>query len=155
MSPEALGESASEKMLAHIFRVMQENENFLHNSSEGTYNTVMRLVNDAIDHVGFASKRRKNSKQHAERSMVFFVHHILMPFSYALYLDMIAGNAPACFMELRLMLEAMAECYVADVTYRELPFFHDRLSSLKKEKQRAWQIVSRAGKRLGVPCQNM
>jgi len=149
MHPEALGESASEKMLAHIFRVMRENEKFLHNRAEGIYDAVMRLVNDAIDHVGFASKRMKDSKQHAERSMVFFVHHILMPFSYALYVDLIAGNAPACFMELRLMLEAMAECYLADFTYRELSFFHDRLESLEKEKLRAWRIVSQAGKRLG------
>lgn len=146
MVPDVLGETASEKMLSHIFNVMRENEAFLHNNAEEAYDAVVSLMNDAIEQAGLSAKLVKNSEHPSELAMTFFIHHVLMPFSYGVYIDLLAGNTPTCFMQLRLMLETMGECYLADEKYEGVSFFHDRLESLKQEKLRPWKIVSRAGK---------
>ena len=56
-----------------------------------------------------------------------------MPSSYAIYIDLLIGNLPACFMELRLMLESLIKCYLADLKYPEQSFFQRKLELLEKE----------------------
>jgi hypothetical protein len=147
--PELSNGSASEELLAHIFGVMRENEAFLHNNAEEACDAVIGLVNGAIDQAGLSAEQAKNSERPAELAIAFFVHHALMPFSYAIYIDLVAGNLPACFMQLRLILETMAECYLADAKYEGTPFFYDRIKSLDRENLRPWRIISKAGRSIG------
>lgn len=56
-----------------------------------------------------------------------------MPSSYAIHTDLLIGNLPACFMELRLMLESLIKCYLADLKYPEQSFFQRKLELLEKE----------------------
>lgn len=78
--------------------------------------------------------REKDSREdYVKRSMFFFLHNILMPSSYAIHTDLLISNLPACFMELRLMLESLIKCYLADLKYPEQSFFQRKLELLEKE----------------------
>jgi len=133
--------------LAFITKVMRENEKFLHENAQGAYNEVVELVNDAID---LAKQRVKEKSDYAKFSMAFFIYHILMPYSYAIYVDLLAGNLPVCFMQLRLMLESLAKCYLADSRYANQPFFQRRLELLEKESSSTSKLMKDLGKELRV-----
>ena len=130
MVEETNSSSAVTEYLAHLVEVIRENEKFLRDNAEGTYKEVIGLINDAIDNVGLAVEKPEREKDYLEHSMAFFTYHVLMPFSHAVYMDLLAGNVPACFMELRLMLESLARCYLADSRHPEVPFFQRRLELL-------------------------
>ena len=95
------------ELLDHCCKTMKENEEFLHRNANETYGEVIDLINDAIDLIGFAIEREKSIEDYVKRSMIFFLYHILMPSSYAIHTDLLIGNLPACFTELRLMFESM------------------------------------------------
>ncbi|MGC9015035.1 MAG: hypothetical protein ACP5KW_11725, partial [Thermoproteota archaeon] len=109
--------------------VIRENEKFLKEKARESFGEVIGLVNDAIDYVVFVTKR-KDTKEYTTLSMVPFIYHILMPFSYGISIDLLVGNLPACFYELRVMLESLAKCYVADLHPNEDLFFEEKLLSL-------------------------
>jgi len=138
---------AVEEHLNCIVEVMRQNEAFLRQNAEETYYEVVELINDAIDNVVLAVK--KNPEDYAKYSMIFFLHHILMPFSYAIHLDMLTGNIPACFMELRLMLESLVKCYLADFQYQDQSFFQDKLKLLEEERKSTSELMLELGKKLG------
>ena len=121
------------ELLDHYCKTMKENEKFLRSNTEETYREVIDLINEAIDLVGFAVEREKGKEDYVKRSVIFFLYHILMPLSYAIYTDLLIGNLPACFMELRLMLESLIKCYLADLKYPEQSFFQRKLELLEKE----------------------
>ena len=153
MAEETKGNSAAaEDPLNCIIEVMRQNEAFLRQNAEETYYEVVELINDAIDYVVFAAK--KSGEDYVKYSMVSFLHHILMPFSYAIYVDMLVGNIPACFMELRLILESLVRCYVADLKYPDQNFFQERLNLLdaesKREKKSTSKLMEELGKGLGL-----
>jgi Mg2+ and Co2+ transporter CorA len=142
--------TAAEEYFDYIIGVMKENEGFLRKNAEETCAEVIELINDAIDNVRLAVKRAESRKDYTERSMAFFIYHILMPFSYAIYVDLLAGNVPACFMELRLILESLVECYLADSRYQDLTFFQERLESLERENLSTSKLMKDLGKNLGA-----
>lgn len=149
MAEETNSSSAATEYLAHLVEVIRENEKFLRDNAEGTYKEVIDLINDAIDNVSLAVEKPEREKDYLEHSMAFFTYHVLMPFSHAVYMDLLAGNVPACFMELRLILESLAKCYLADSGYPEAPFFQTRLELLGQEMERAKLSTSKAMKGLG------
>ena len=125
--------SPATELLDRYCKTMKENEKFLRSNTEETYREVIDLINEAIDLVGFAVEREKGKEDYVKRSVIFFLYHILMPLSYAIYTDLLIGNLPACFMELRLMLESLIKCYLADLKYPEQSFFQRKLELLEKE----------------------
>jgi len=149
MAEETKGDSASvEDPLNCIIEVMRQNEAFLRQNAEETYYEVVELINDAIDYVVFAAK--KSGEDYVKYSMVSFLHHILMPFSSAIYVDMLVGNIPACFMELRLMLESLVKCYLADLKYPDRTFFQERLKLLEAENLSTSKLMKDLGRKLGL-----
>lgn len=126
---------------------MGENEQFLREHAKATCDEVIELVNDAIEYVGFAVT--KGPPGYARYSMLFFLHHILMPFSYAIYVDMLAGNMPVCYMQLRLMLESLVKCYAADVEHNDSAFFYEKLELLEEDMQREKRSIAKLMKELG------
>jgi hypothetical protein len=139
MAEEIKNGSTGTDLLAYIYERMRENEEFLHHNASDALGEVAGLINDAIDNVGHISERPEREKEHVERSMSFFMHHVLMPFSYAIYIDLLAANLPVCFMELRLMLESLVKCYLADSKYPDSGFFQERLNFLEQElKTKKW-----------------
>ena len=140
--------TAAEDYLNHIIGVMKQNEAFLRQNAEETYYEVVELINDAIDNVMLAVK--KSGEDYVKYSMISFIHHILMPFSYAIYMDMLAGNIPACFMELRLMLESLVKCYLADLKYPDRTFFQERLKLLEAENSSTSKLMEELERKLGL-----
>ena len=59
------------------------------------------------------------------------LNHVLMPVGGAIYVNALTGNLPACFMELRLALESLVKCYLADLKYSDRPFFQEKLNLLE------------------------
>ena len=149
MTEETESSSAAAEYFAHIVEVMRENEKFIRSNAKETYEEVIELINDAIDEVGLAVKRPERERDYLEHSTTFFTYHVLMPFSYAIYLDLLAGNVPACFMELRLMLESLAKCYLADSRHTEATFFQMRIELLEQEMEQTKLSTSKAMKELG------
>jgi len=134
MTEEAKRNSTTvDNYFVYAMKIMKENEEFLRSNAKGTYEEIIDLINDTIDLVGYAVNRKDGREDYVKRSMVFFLHNILMPSSYAIYIDLLIGNLPACFMELRLMLESLTKCYLADLKYPEQNFFQRKLELLEKE----------------------
>jgi len=147
MAEETKGDSAVvEDPLYYIIEVMRQNETFLRQNAEETYHEVVELINDAIDYVVLAAK--KSGEDYVRYSMISFLNHILMPFSYAIHVDTLAGNIPACFMELRLMLESLVKCYLADLEYPDRTFFQERLKLLEDENLSTSELMKDLGRKL-------
>ncbi len=56
------------------------------------------------------------------------------PLSYAVWMDLLCGNLPACFMELRLILESLAGFSLIDSFSQESEFFEKMQNAFYKGK---------------------
>ncbi len=137
-------------MLEPIFEAMRENEEFLRSNARDVEDEAVTLTNEAIDYLPLMSELPDKEKYYAEHAMAFMLHHVLMPFSYANYMNLLAGNLPGCFMGLRLMLESLAKCYLADMKYAKFTFFRERLEELDKELWQNRQSISKSLEDLGM-----
>lgn len=129
--------------------VIQVNEEFLLEKAKETFDEVIELILDAIDYLRFTIKREKSKEEYVNHAMAFFLHHILMPFSYAIHSNLLLGNLPACFMEIRVMLETLTKCYLADLKYPNVTFFQDKIQLLEKENKSISKQMKELEKRLG------
>lgn len=81
--------------------------------------------------------------------MMNYIFAVLQPLSNGILLDFLAGNLPACFMQLRTLIEQLAKCFNADTQFPEESFFQDRLKKLEKkmvmEKSSLWKLVESLG----------
>lgn len=130
-----------------ICKVTKENEQFLHENAEEAWDEFVYLTLDSINYVSDSVKRHKEHS--VKYSMDFFAQLILMPLSYAIITDILSGNLPACFMELRLMLESLVKCYLADLRYPEKTFFQEKLEELEKDLGREKKSTSKVMKEIG------
>lgn len=124
--------SVSRDFVADIAEQLRENEAFLEMKAKETYSEAIDLIMDAIDYSFVAVKR--GVPHMVESSISFFLNHILMPLSYAVYLDLLAGNLLSCFMQIRFMLESLARCYIADIKFDTLDFFQEKLYAVEVDK---------------------
>lgn len=135
--------------LDYVFEVMRRNEGFLRQNANEAYDELLELMNDAIDYLGFFGTGSEIVEEIVGRSVGFFVYHALMPLSTGMHLNLLAGNIPGCFIQLRSMLETLVKCYVADSLSPELPFFQERLDSLERSLRQEKTSVSKLMKELG------
>jgi len=150
MTEEAKGDPiAEEGNVNYIAKVMKENEGFLHRNAEEDYGEVTDLISDAIDLLGDAVGRQKNREDYVKYSTVFFLHNILMPSSYGIQTNLLTGNLPTCFMQLRLMTESLAKCYLADLKYPNESFFQ-KLELLENEAMNNNMSMSKLMKEVGM-----
>jgi len=141
--------TVAKEYFEHVVQVMQGNEDFIRNNAKETYDEVIEFINDAIDYVGLAVRNPDSAENYVKQSLYPFLHHILMPFSYAIYLDLMAGNIPACYMELRLMLESLGRCCLADLKYPDAGFFETKLQLLEREEPSTSRVLRDLGRELG------
>jgi hypothetical protein len=146
MAEETSNISIPTEQFMYVVERMTENEKFLFNNAQDTVEEVVELINDAIDTV----QRAESIGEYTERSMVFFIHHIFMPTSYAIYVDVLTANLPVCYMELRLILESLVKCYLADSRYSQFSFFQKRLDALEQEKQSISKLMKELGEEAGL-----
>ena len=141
--------SAIDQYLGHVIDKMRKNHKFILSNAKETYEEVVRLIStDTINYVSLVTNRRLDYSKH---SMAIFINHVLMPFSSSIYFNFLAGNIPACFMELRFMLESLAKCYLADSKYPEEESFQRKLERLEQEmKGRMAEMMKELDEKLGV-----
>ncbi len=150
MEEESKGNSTTAENYAdQIIEVIRENEKFLRKNAKGSFDEVIEFIIEAIDYFSRAVKRERSEEDYLKSAMVFFFYHILMPLSYAIHTDLLIGNLPACFMELRLILESLSKCYIADLRYPDRNFFQEKVELLEKEMQRGKISTSKLIKNFG------
>jgi|GEM_PF-1022992 len=135
--------SPREAYLKHLFDVMTQNEAFLHENVKEVYTEVVGLTNDAIDYVGCVIGSGAGRENYVESAMIYFLIHVLAPVGGAVYLNALAGNLPGCYMELRLALESLVKCHLADMQYSAPAFSLDRLRLLEKQAKKEGKSTSR------------
>jgi len=144
----------TENYLNLIAKIMKENYDFVREKADETYTEVIELINDAIDYLAAEIQKGKSKDDYVKDPMLFFIVHILMPQSYAIHTDLLMGNLPACFMELRLMLEAMVKCYFASLHPDKNLFFELKIISLEdwlsKQNISTSKFLEEIGKEIGV-----
>ena len=114
--------------LEDTFQVIRGNDEFLRTQAAQIHFEVIELINDAIDSLDLVGEPEKKGPPYTDRCMSFFCLNILMPVSYAIYVELLSGNLPVCFSQLRLMLESLAKCYLADLAFGDVSFFPTRLA---------------------------
>jgi len=78
---------------------------------------VMELVNDVIDY--WREVPREHFVNLAFRSaFLFSLLHIVWPSANGVALDLMMGNLPACFMQLRLIVETMVKSLATDYAFK-------------------------------------
>jgi len=132
--PMQADSGASEDYLSHVFEILRGNEKFLRANAQDVYSEIVGLANDAIGYLGIILERPTREEESARRSMFYFLNHVLMPLSSAIWLDTLSGNLPVCFAQVRLALESLVKCYLADLRYPDQEFFQDRLRLLEEER---------------------
>jgi len=108
--------------------VMDYNTLFLSNKAFESFREILDLTNDTQNLMDTPFQEQDVNKiqekflsminsEWGESSISFFYYHILIPHSYSLYLNLLTGNLPMCFVGLRFMYESLMKCYFADVKY--------------------------------------
>jgi hypothetical protein len=130
-SPEVL------RVLPHIHAVMSENAVFLRARAKRVESEVSWLLSDAIDRVASTAPEQRSVETYLKTAGIAFNVHILIPSSYAIYLELFTGNVPSCFTHLRLLLEGLVKCHAADKRFPRVRSFERRLDRLEKS---AWNV---------------
>lgn len=135
---------------AYIAETISANESFLLKNASDAIGEAVGLTTDAIDIAGWAVKRPTSKEDYLERSIAFFIYHAFLPYSYAIYLELLAANLPVCFIELRLLLETLVKCYLADLKYPNLSFFQEKLDALQRAQPNISRLMNEMGKEVGA-----
>ena len=86
-------------------------------------------MNDVIDYI---QPMPRNPTEFTRSAKAVFVATSLMPTSFGIYTDFLAGNIPLCFVQLRMMIESMAVYFTADKEHNQESFFYDKIVLSKK-----------------------
>jgi hypothetical protein len=85
-----------------ICQTLRENEVFCRSNSiaHQTLANILELANDAIDQVIWITRLRSWESVFGRFAIMNYVFAVLQPLSYGILLDFLAGNLPACLMQL-------------------------------------------------------
>ena len=142
-------ENSSNELVDLICKDIRENDEFLKKNAKDVYEEVIGLVNDVIDLLSIILEKFKTGEEAVKHPMTFFALHVFMPLSYGIYVNLLIGNLPACFMQLRLIHEAMAKCYFAEKTSSSQEYFDIKLEALEQELRKKQTKTTKFMKKLG------
>jgi len=74
---------------------------------------VADLASDVIDYYPHGDPR-KVSELLVRSAFLFSIFHVIWPLSMGILVDLLVGNLPACFMQLRLLVETAAKALLVD-----------------------------------------
>jgi hypothetical protein len=143
MGNRKMSSSAGDELLEFLFERMRANEGFLRGGSEEVYAELVGLVNDVTQHLGAAFDTGVTAEDFVKCAVIYFLNHILGPVGMAIYLNALSGNLPGCYMELRLALESLMKCYLADLQHSDQHFFRDRLRLLEEQAREQRRSITR------------
>jgi len=75
-------------------------------------------------------------------AMLTYLSFVLLPLSYGILFDFLAGNLVASFMQARTLLEQLAKCFLADIEEMDESFFQERLRFIEKSRSIAKSVES-------------
>jgi len=127
-----MGENYKEPILKVIFDTMKENMEFLEKKSEWVIKEAEELSDDAIECLALLSG--KEPEFYERNAMAFFIVHVFMSTSSGIFINLLAGNLPGCFRDLRFLTELLAKCYLADLKYSNETFFERKMDLLEQER---------------------
>ena len=128
-----MSENFKEAITKDIFDTMKENMEFLGKKSEWIMKEAVELCDDAIECMVFLVLG-KGAEFITRNAVAFFILHGFMPTSYGIFINLLAGNLPSCFRDLRFLTELLAKCYLADLKYPNETFFERKMDLLEQEK---------------------
>ncbi len=131
---------------SEITPILRKNEEFLRNQVEVVYREAIDFVNDAID---YYIEFFKQFREIAISATLHYIFFILMPISYSIFTNLLLGNIPACFRELRFLVESLAKCYLADLKFSNIPIFDERIKEVEKGKKEH-EIVEEFEEAIGI-----
>ncbi|RLF18137.1 MAG: hypothetical protein DRJ68_07035 [Thermoprotei archaeon] len=99
---------------------------------EGAVREAVDLVNDIIDYVFKLLGAQKEKAFEGRSAFSAMMMHVAMPLSYGIFCNMMIGNLPACYSQMRVILEGLVKSLIADVRFPEYPFFEPKLDSLER-----------------------
>jgi len=132
--------------IAQLGEIVGQNDEFLHEYAREVYEEVIELLNDSIDLVILLAQRSEAKQEHSRFAVANFAWHVLMPMSYALYLNMLSGNLIGCFGELRILTESLGDCYLADKRFPAQVFFQARIQLLHQDRTSTARRLKEMGK---------
>jgi len=113
---------------------MKENMEFLEKRGEWIIKEAIELINDAIDCITMLMLPNKKVRFIERYATAFYILHGFTPTSYGIFINLLTGNLPSCFRDLRFLTELLAKCYLADLKYPDEIFFESKLNLLEQEK---------------------
>lgn len=127
-----------------ITKALRENEQFTKTniSAKNAYDEIVELINDAIDLLG----QLPNKSDKFVKSVKYnFILTNLMPSSYSILFNFLAGNIPTCFMQIRTAVEYLVMGFIADKENPSEGFFYEKLQKVEekrnKEHMRLHQLI--------------
>lgn len=150
MVENAQPEQKSPNYLDYMIDVLRKNDEFLRDNAKECYEEVVDLTQDAIDHMSWLGSGPDAAVNYVSKAMYYFIMHNLMPFSTAIYTEVLTGNVPACYPHLRLLLESLAHCYIADSRHPDSIFFHERMELVESDGSSTANRLKHMGVQLGV-----
>ena len=126
--------------------IMEDNVSFFqsHPTAKETLKEVEGLLQDALKYIGWKELPEDPSGQYAVNfAVINFIHFVLLPLSCAISFDFLGGNLPACFMQLRVLIEQLAKCFFADLNYQDLNLALDKIEHLEAKGRGITRMVTK------------
>jgi len=139
---EDTGFTKNHPFIRLIVESIQLNHEYLRDYSKNLYSRIVLLINRAIDYSIQFPQGNDQIPEIMKSAKNHFIYFILTPHSNAIYIDALVGNIPSIFVEMRIILEALAENYLADKKYPHEVFFIQRLDNLRAETKGKWPNIS-------------
>ncbi len=133
---------STEKEIDWIVADMKTNLTFAkeNHAARECFTQITELMNDLIDHLG---EIPKEPSEVVKSCKSIYLMNVLMPASFGIYMDFLAGNVPVCFMQLRMIIESMAEYFEADRVARADIFFYEKLQFSAEMQKRKRESLSK------------
>ena len=118
-----------DRLFKEIADIMKRNSEFLNLNARQFCEEILELLNDPINfmedlcnlfHITSEGQNLDRLRSLFVRdAMLVYLHNILFPSVFSLYINVLLGNFPAFLRDLRFMIESLAKCYVVDAKYPE------------------------------------
>lgn len=113
--------------------ITSNNYNFLRKETRNSYNEAVYLTKDAEAFMIFIIADQQLKKEFLNWCMIMYGHNVLTPFSHGIFSDMLIGNLPVCFFQLRMLLESLVKCFYADSKYPRHLLSKQKLEMIEME----------------------
>jgi|GEM_PF-1122594 len=91
----------------------------------------IKLINDVIDYTHEILRTLGEVSKRAYFAFQIIMTHVVMPLSYGILCNLLIGNLPACYGQMRIILEGLVKALIADTRFPDYGFFKEKLDKLE------------------------